>query len=54
MINYNTIYLKFEFGPINVHAGAQALAHHHPHVSDLHHTAVQVALHAAQQTLKQL
>lgn len=52
--NYINFYLKLELGSIDIHAGAKTLSHHHPHTPDTHHTAVQVALHAAQHTLKQL
>lgn len=47
-------YLKFELGSTDVHAGAQTLAHHHAHMPDANHAAVQVALHAAQHALEQV
>lgn len=50
----NQLHLKFELGSTDIHASAQALSHHHAHTPDLHHIAVEVALHATQQTLQQL
>lgn len=48
----NRVHLKFQLGSIDIHARAQALSHHHTQTPDVHHAAVQVALHASQHTLE--
>lgn len=49
---HTVLYLQFELGSVDVHAGAETLPHHHaPHT---HYAAVHVALNLSQHELQQL
>jgi hypothetical protein len=51
---HTILYFEFEFGSIDIHAGAETLPHHHAHAPHTDYTAVKVALHPSQHALQQL
>lgn len=54
MSDIHRMYLKLELGAVEIHPGAQTLAHHHAQSPNADRAAVQVALHAVQQALQEI